>query len=137
MKIAICSSTFFEREIIKVAERLRGMGHQVITPFLTERIIGKERHDILKVEKDLIRYYFEKIKKVDAVLITNFDKNGIKGYIGGNTLMEMGFAYVLHKPIYLLSKVPELSYRTEIKAMKPIILKGDLEKISIFENIKV
>jgi len=135
MNIAICSSTFFEREIIKVSERLRGMGHKVITPFLVEEIIGKKRHDILKVEKDLIRYYFEKIKQCDAILVTNFDKNGIKGYIGGNTLMEMGFAYVLHKTIFLFNEAPEMTYTTEIEAMKPIILNGDLSKIKTFEQI--
>jgi nucleoside 2-deoxyribosyltransferase len=135
MKLAICSSTFFEREILKVAERLRGMGHKVITPFLNERIIGKERHDILKQEKDLIRFYFQKIKTIDAILVTNFDKNGIEGYVGGNTLMEMGFAYVLHKPIFLLYEIPDLSYRLEIEAMKPIILNGNLEEINKYQKI--
>lgn len=33
----------------------------------------------------------------DAILVLNYDKKGIKNYIGGNTLMEMGFAHVHDK----------------------------------------
>jgi len=72
------------------------------------------------------------LKKVawsDAVLVINYDKNGIKGYIGGNTLMEIGLAFFLKKKIYLLNKIPELSYKEEILGVKPIIISGDLTKI--------
>jgi len=55
-------------------------------------------HD--KIAHDLIRGYFEKIKKHDCLLVVNAEKKGIKGYIGANTLIEMAFAFVLHKPIY-------------------------------------
>lgn len=44
----------------------------------------------------------------------------------------MGFAYVLKKKIFLLNPIPELSYSDEIKAMKPIVLDGDLKKINNF-----
>jgi len=57
------------------------------------------------------------------------DKNGIGNYIGGNTLIEMAFAHVLNKKIFLLNPVPEISYKDEIIAMQPIILNGNLEKI--------
>ena len=59
----------------------------------------------------------------------SYDKNGVKGYIGGNTLMEMGLAFYLKKKIYLLNEVPELPYKEEILGVKPIILNGDLSKI--------
>ena len=41
----------------------------------------------------------------DAVLVLNYDKKGIKNYIGGNTLMEIGFAHVLNQKIFLLKLV--------------------------------
>ena len=62
-------------------------------------------------------------------MIANYDKNNIKGYIGGNTLMEMGLAFFLKKKIYLLNEIPELSYKEEILGVLPIILNGDLSKI--------
>ena len=43
--------------------------------------------------------------------------------------MEMGFAYYLKKPIYLLNPMPKISYFEEIRDVQPIILKGDLTKI--------
>ena len=69
------------------------------------------------------------IGELNAVLVLNPDKKGIKNYIGGNTLIEMGFAYVLDKKIFLYNPIPEMSYTDEIKAMKPIILNKDLSKI--------
>ncbi len=62
-------------------------------------------------------------------LAVNIDKKGIKNYIGGNTFLEMGFAHVLDKKIFLLNEIPDISYKDEIKAMQPIILNGDLSKI--------
>ncbi len=63
-------------------------------------------------------------------MVCNYPKNDIDGYIGANTLIEMGLAFYLEKPIYLLNPIPEISYKEEILGMKPIVLNGDLEKIS-------
>ena len=47
---------------------------------------------------------------------------GVENHIGGNTFLEMAFACVLNKPIYLLNPIPELSYTSELEAMEPIVL---------------
>ena len=73
--------------------------------------------------------YFEEIKKTDAILVINKDKNNIKNYIGGNSLIEIAFAHVLNKKVFLLNPVPQMDYSDEIEAMKPVILNGDLSKI--------
>src|SRR3990167_4062096 len=65
----------------------------------------------------------------DAILVCNYDKNGIAGYVGANTLLEMGLAFHLRKPIYLLNAIPEVSYKEEILGMQPIVIDGDLERI--------
>ena len=67
---------------------------------------------------------------MDAILVANYDKKGVKGYIGGNTLMEMGLAFFLKKKVYLLNEVPELPYKEEILGVKPIILNDNLTKIA-------
>jgi len=56
-------------------------------------------------------------------------KKGVKNYVGGNSFLEMGFAFILKKKIFLLNDIPEMPYTSEIVAMKPICLKGNLEKI--------
>jgi len=44
--------------------------------------------------------------------------------------MEIGFAHVLNQKVYLLNPVPEIKfYKTEIEAVKPVILHGDLTLI--------
>ena len=63
------------------------------------------------------------------MLLVNEKKNGIENYIGGNTFLEMSFGHVLGKAVYVLNDIPALSYTSEIAAMQPIILKGDLNKI--------
>jgi predicted RNA-binding protein with PUA domain len=65
----------------------------------------------------------------DAILVLNFDKNGVKNYIGGNTLMEIGFAHVHDKKIFLLNPIPDMPYKDEIEATDPVVLSGDLSKI--------
>ena len=83
-----------------------------------------------KVEHDLIKGHYEEVKNGDVCLICNVQKNGVPGYIGGNTFLEIGFAYVLNKPIYLLKEIPEVSYRDELEAMNLQALNGSLDIFS-------
>jgi len=70
------------------------------------------------------------MQDADAVLVLNLDKHGVKNYIGGNTFLEMGFAHVLNQKIFLYNPIPGMPYyKTEIAAMKPIVIKKDLKKI--------
>jgi hypothetical protein len=59
----------------------------------------------------------------------NYDKNNVKGYIGANTLLEMGLAFHLRKKIFLLNRIPEIGYKEEILGMGPFVIDGDLGKI--------
>ncbi len=144
MRITICGSIEFAFEIKEIAERLLEIGHEVEIPMTAKKILdGELTMDEFKKEKetsedasfrkiqyDVIKRYFEIIKNSDAILVLNLDKNGIKNYIGGNTFLEIGFAYVLGKKIFLLNPIPEMGYKDEIMAMQPIILNGDLNKIN-------
>jgi len=142
MKITICGSSTFRQQMIDYKEKLEKMGHEAIVHHHYIQFVKEGRRDLLdrmekgehaevKKENDYIRWYHNAIKDSDAVLILNFDKNGIKNYIGGNTLMEIGFAHVNNKKVFLLNDIPEnLSYIDEIKAMTDVSLNGDLSKIS-------
>lgn len=81
-------------------------------------------------KKWAMKKHFEKIVWGDAILVLNYAKNNIDGYIGANTLIEMGLALHLDKPIYLLNPIPEISYKEEILGMQPIVIEGDLSKIA-------
>jgi len=141
MKIAICGSMKLAREMYEIGNFLKKKGHQIFLPEVVIKFVqGKvdwvpgtlTRQEGAKIKKehDLIRKHFQKIKESDAILVVNKDVKGIKNYIGANTFLEMGFAYAMNKKIYLLNDLPDSDYlEEEIKAMEPIILNGDLEKI--------
>lgn len=134
MKIAIVASMRFSKEMIDTSKYLEDMGHSTILPVGVEKHVEdtslKEEEDSnTKIKGDLIRGYFKKIESSDALLVLNYEKNNIPNYIGGNTFIEMAFACVLNKPIYLLNPIPKVSYSTELEAMEPIILNGDLGEV--------
>lgn len=143
MMIAICGSLSFAYEMKDLSERLKKLGFEVESPVTAARIIdGEITLDEIKREKetgafskrsiqaDAIRRYHRIIKDADTVLVANFEKNGLKGYIGGNAFLEMGSAHVMNKPIYLLHQIPDMAYKDEIAAMQPIVIEGDLSRIA-------
>lgn len=142
MKIAICASLDFTSEVRDTAKKLAEIGHEVIIPVTSEMILNnkvtleqikreKENGEIWRrmIKQDSIKRYCKLIEKTEAILVLNFDKKGIKNYIGGNVFLEMGFAHLTDKKIFLLNDIPDVIYKDEIKAMQPIILNGDLSKI--------
>ncbi len=136
MKIAICGSMSFSKEMIEIKQQLNNKGHEVILPHSTElyannTLSAESRKESAenKIKNDLIRDYFKIIQDSDAVLVTNFTKNNINNYIGGNTFLEIAFAHVLDKKVFLLNPIPEVSYSDEIIAMQPVVLNGDLDKV--------
>ncbi len=74
----------------------------------------------------MFRQSAEVIEKIDAVFVLNFEKNGIKNYIGGGTFLEMYDAFRLGKKIFLYHAVPEGILHDEILGFDPVILNGDL-----------
>jgi hypothetical protein len=135
MKIIICGSISASEEILHVQSVLQEAGHEVEIPqgvkYPEMRNLNgsAEEKAETKMKHDLIRGYYEKMKNYDAVLIVNPEKKSVPGYIGGNTLIEMAFAHILNKPLYCLYPLPDLPYTSEILAMKPIVLNGDLSVI--------
>lgn len=136
MKIGVIGSMQHTEKLVDLRDRLKKMGHQAFVTTLSEPFMGKsdEEKERIKIyqkqHKDAIREFWRMMQGADAVLVANFDKNGVKNYIGGNTLMEIGFAHVLNQKIFLLNQIPNNPlFKTEIEAVKPIIIDGDLSKI--------
>ena len=124
------------REMVELKNKLEKIGHSVRLPDFTEEYSKMQTTDEghsesvkNKLEHDLIRGHFKEIKNSDAVLVVNETLKGIKNYVGGNTFLEMGFAHILNKKIFILNNIPQMGYSDEIVAMQPIVLDGDLGKI--------
>jgi len=71
----------------------------------------------------------EIIEKNDAVLVLNFEKNGLQNYIGGATFLEMYDAFRMAKKIYLFNEIPEGIMKDEINGFSPTVIRTNLGKI--------
>jgi len=149
MRITICGSIAFINEMAEAKLELEKMGHEVKMPPMTapgpegkpipaidyykhkKALMSDSSAWIWENHSQRIIDHFEKVEWSDAILVLNHDKNGIEGYVGANTLMEMGLAFHMKKPIFLLNKIPQMQYTEEIFGMKPIVINGDLERILI------
>ena len=140
MNIVICGSLTAANEILETKKRLEKTNHKVEIPhgvrnfevrkrIKNRKVIIDSEEGEEKIKYGVIKKYYQLIKKSDTVLVVNPEKKGIKGYIGGNTFLEMGFAHILGKKLYCLYPLPKMPYTAEIIAFKPVILNGNLNKI--------
>lgn len=130
----------FADKIVELYQQLEELGHE---PQIHEQVFGiadgsdkkiihemNTDHGECKRRRGFIKIWHDLIKTGDAVLACNFDKKGIKNYIGGNTLMEIAFAHVNNKKVYILHQIPEeVPYVDEIRAMTDYVLEGNLNAI--------
>ena len=126
----------FAKEMLDAQKQLEELGHEAIVPLDTHDCIkdpslnsNLEWGMNLNIDKD----HFYKIEQSDAILVLNYPKNNINGYIGGSSLMEIAVARHLDKKIFILHDLPnenEIRYALEIKVARPIILNGDILKIN-------
>jgi nucleoside 2-deoxyribosyltransferase len=134
--IVICCSIAVSDKVVPIQEELMRMGFEVVIPHGVQQYIDNGHKHVrvsertkTKKELDLLSRYFAIIQKGDCVLVINTEKDGKPNYIGGNTFLEMGFAHVLGKPMYVLDPLPDVSYRDEIDAMNLRVIDGDLSLI--------
>jgi len=137
MKIFIAGSMSFAKEMLEAQKQLKKMGFEAEVPHDTEECA---KDPGLKLNEDLehceatnvMEECIKLMKGCDAVLFLNREKDGVQGYIGANSLIELGIAWYLKQKIFLLNPPPapeKARYHTEVMLMKPTILDGDLAKI--------
>ncbi len=140
--ITICSSASHYKQVLKIEKAIKKLGFKVKIP-KTANIMKKNNnfdvsfyktwfnnHNDYHKKTKLMTEHFKKVIASDAVLVTNFEKNGIPGYIGGNVLMEMVIAFHYKKPIYIYNNISEnLPIKEEIYGLNPTFLEGNLSKM--------
>jgi len=144
MKIYVLGSTTFVKEMVTAVDKLKDAGHDGwIHPHYVDYVHHQDLPHVrrnfdhyakgeaaqVKIENDYLRQHYKNILASDAILIVNLEKNGIKNYIGGNVLMELGQAYVNGKKIFFLNPIPDMPYKDEIIAVSPVVINGDYSKI--------
>ncbi len=128
----------FYPDVFKIGQKLEDAGWKVLYPESALIMKQKENFDPKQFRGGIttqdkarfIKLHFKKELKSSAILVVNKTKNGIKGYIGGNALMEMGIAFNAGIKIYVLNNYPKTGpFHDEISAMEPIILNGKIENL--------
>ena len=140
MKILVICSKKFYSKIEEVKEELEKRGNEIFLPNCYDDPtaeqkawdLGVEEHQKFKAK--MYKQSEDTISKMDAVLVLNLDKEKdgkiLKNYIGGATFLEMYDAFRLGKKIYLYNDIPEGMLYDEIEGFGPIIINGDLNKLT-------
>lgn len=144
MIIALCGSTNFYDSMEDIQGKLIKLGHTALHPKDTAKafdpslaksyINPAHKNDLgmeARIKKNkLMTAHMVAIDKSDAILVVNLEKNNQQNYIGGNTFLEMGFAFAYGKKIFVYNELPEYSpLIDEISGLLPIVIKGDLGAI--------
>jgi hypothetical protein len=127
MKISICGSMAFIDQMEMLATELRKRGFAVSTPVREERMIAWNSIDpeeAIRLKSGYISGYLQEIRSADFVLIANYKKSGVAGYIGANSLIEAAFAYALGIPVIFLFEPGHQACRLEALAMMNSCLNG-------------
>src|ERR1035437_6994516 len=121
MKILISSSMRFQKDFLKTAKQLNGLGFEAIAPNV----------DASYTKRQYIDRHLTRLKDCDALLVTNYKDDSGYGYIGASGFIEVGWAFALGKKIYLLHDVnPASPYAEDLNAVVTKILNGDLTTIA-------
>lgn len=136
-KITICGSMQFAEQMQELKTHLQEMGWIVLLPEISESSASytsfpeKEK---LEQKREFITNHFNRIKQSNAILVANYQKKDIDGYIGSNTLMEIAVAHALGKNIFVLNNLAPQPCEEEVKALTTTFLEGNINLISKENN---
>ena len=119
-----------------LAIRIEALGYGVKIPQREEKAIdwgNPDLHDVGNLKQKFIDDHLAKIRGSDAVLLANFEKHGIAGYVGPNTLMEAAFGYALGKPVALLFDPGNQPCSIELMGITRLLLDGTVENLSALD----
>ena len=128
-KLVICGSMRFVDQMKEWQQKLESDGYEVYVPTLFDfHKVRDEDGDLERFEEIKRREtknHFEKVGLADMLLVLNYDKDGKKNYIGGNTFAEISYAvglnlcYGRNIEIYTVNPLPEdAPYHEELKAWR-------------------
>jgi len=141
MKIfLICSKSFYDK-IPPIKEKLEKMGYETILPnsydMPDSESVYRGTKDHAEWKAEMLRLSERKMSSVDAVLVLNYDKNGIQNYLGGATFLEMYDAFRLGKRIFMMNDIPEGMLKDEIIGLSPIVINGQLNQLDAIQKGEV
>nr|WP_319385376.1 hypothetical protein [uncultured Roseibium sp.] len=137
LRVVICGSMSAIDEIERLAATLRQDGFIATTPAREES--GLDWNTLSETEavsrkQTFLNDYFDVIRDCDLVLIANYAKHDVGGYIGANALMEAACAHALRKPVYFLNPIGDQPCALEARAVASGILEGNARLLKALVN---
>lgn len=125
--VVICASVSFYEKVLEWRDKLESSGYNVLK---YPKVIDDE--DFAESYSDEFLEHYEAITKCDNLLVLNYEKKGISGYIGPGVFAEIAFALGLDQGIdvYYLNPISKekLPYQDELELWE------DLDWIKKFEE---
>lgn len=119
MKVLISASMKHYDEVVELGSRLEKLGIGADLP---------KAHDETSTKLDYIKAHMDDLKAADALLVANFNDSRGDGYIGASCFFEIGWAYALNKPVFLLFPPDKNSpFIEDIEAIGCKVLNNQLE----------
>lgn len=132
--ITICGSMTFFQEMSTAKSLLEEHGFTVLTPvpLVSEAWFAEtySYEELIRMKPEFMLNHFKRIEQTDSILVMNYEKKGIPGYFGSNSLMEIGLAFFLNKKLYFLFPVTSSHpHYEEVAALEKTCLEGDLSNL--------
>jgi len=136
-RIVICGSMAFAGQMREIKGQLDLLNVPAVVPDDVDGDLRQfDTRSYLSFKKAASVSHINKVKdpRTYGVLVANFDKNGIFGYIGANSFAEISVAFSSRKKIFLFSEIPP-QYADELTAWGAVALNGDLARlVQIYEH---
>jgi hypothetical protein len=140
--ITICASVANYHKAFAVQEGLEDRGYTALMPITAEEMRETGNFNVadhktwyddpadFAQKTAYIKHHLNKIDEADAVVLANYEKNGVAGYVGGNMLLELFYAWLHEKPTFLLYPVTaEQPLYEEVMGLSPTVIHGDLDRM--------
>lgn len=127
-RVVISGSMTFYGEMRRTAERLLNESIKLVLPDSEEALpdsISLEQYEAFKRETSFGHIRRIRDPRTFALLALNFDKHGIRDYIGPSTFAEIAVAAVSGKRVYLIGDFPDV-YAEELASWGVVRLHGRL-----------
>ena len=95
MEFMICGSMHFAKEMLEAQKTLQALGHTARVPSDIHECLDNPELNMdfdYCVRTNIDKKDFQQVADSEAILVLNYPKQGIEGYVGGATLMEIGLA---------------------------------------------
>lgn len=129
-RVLVCGDLAFLCQMVRILDRLDEMGVPAgLCESAVRALTDRVDYDAMRRTVTLENMKVIRQRSTGAVLVANFDKDGIPGYIGANTLAEMGVALLCRRPIFLVGELPS-QLSDELSHWGLTELRGDLSSLA-------